>query len=127
MPWLNQAVVTRFMKSGMWDRHLRRLQARNRRKYEALIDALHKHMGERVEVMENGTGLHLLVKVLDGRSQDELIAAAPEGGVRIYGTDSYWIKRDHPLNNCGLVGFSAIEETDIEPGIEALAKAWFNP
>ncbi|WP_165056600.1 MULTISPECIES: PLP-dependent aminotransferase family protein [unclassified Adlercreutzia] len=125
VPWLSQAVLARFLSSGLWDRHLRRLQARNRRKYELLIDALREHMGNKVEVMENGTGLHLLVNVPDGRTQPELIAAARKAGVQIYGTEQYWIRKENALPGCVLVGFSAIEEDDIEPGVRALAHAWF--
>lgn len=114
------------MSSGAWDRHLRRLQAKNHRKYETLIEALHEHMGTRVEVMENGTGLHLLVNVVDGRSQDELVALARAADVRVYDTNRYWMAREYPLGSCVLMGFSAIEEADIEPGIAELARAWFN-
>lgn len=125
VPWLSQAVLARFMSSGMWDRHLRRLQARNRRKYELITNALRTHMDAHVELMENGTGLHLLVRVLDGRSEDELIDAARAAGVRVYGTSRYWMRTQDAPRGCMLIGFSAIAEEDIAPGIEALAKAWF--
>ena len=124
-PWLSQAVLARFIAEGHRDRHLRKQQTRNKRKYETLIDAIETTMGDRVEILKNGTGLHVLVNVLDGRTQDELIAAALEHDVRVYDTSNYWIRKDHPLASCVLVGFSAIEEQDIRPGIEALAKAWF--
>ncbi len=125
VPWLSQAVLARFMRSGQWDRHLRRLQATNRRKYEKLTNALHNHMGQRVSVREKGTGLHMLVDVRDGRSQEELIAAAAAHGVRIYGTAQYCML-DHPnMRSCVMIGFSAIEEKDVEAGVEALAEAWF--
>ncbi|MFR1168258.1 MAG: hypothetical protein ACLSDQ_12165, partial [Adlercreutzia equolifaciens] len=52
VPWLNQKVLARFMTDGSWDRHLRRVQAKNRRKYDALTAALRECMGERVEVLE---------------------------------------------------------------------------
>ncbi|MFR7404645.1 MAG: PLP-dependent aminotransferase family protein, partial [Coriobacteriaceae bacterium] len=84
VPWLNQKVLARFMTDGSWDRHLRRVQAKNRRKYDALTAALRECMGERVEVLECGTGLHLLVRVRDGRGQDELIAAAAAADVAVY-------------------------------------------
>lgn len=124
-PWLSQAATARFMGEGHWDRHLRKLQVKNRRKYEALIGALRRSMDGKVEIMENGSGLHLLVNVLDGRSQQELLALARAEDVAVYGTDKYWMAADHPLKSCVLVGFSAIAEEDIEPGVQALARAWF--
>ncbi len=125
VPWLNQKVLARFMTDGSWDRHLRRVQAKNRRKYDALTAALRECMGERVEVLECGTGLHLLVRVRDGRGQDELIAAAAAADVAVYPTKKYWADRAHRPGGIVLVGFSSIREEDIRPGIEALARAWF--
>ena len=124
VPWLNQAVLGRFMRDG-WDRHLRRAQARNRRKYEALTGALRDVLGSRVRVQENGTGLHLLVTGEDGRSQEELMAAARREGAAVYGTKRYWTNVDDAPEGCVLVGFSAIAEDDIEPGVRALARGWF--
>lgn len=123
--WLMQEVLARYLASGQWDRHLRRLQARSRRKHAVLIDTIERTMKDAVRVHERGCGLHVLVEVRDGRSQGELIALAREHGVRVYGTDRYWMADEHPLGSCVLVGFSAIPEQDIEPGIEALARAWF--
>ncbi len=125
VPWLSQVTLTRFMQEGHRDRHLRKQQTRNKRKYETLVAALQRTMGDRIEILKNGTGLHLLVNVLDGRSQEELIEAALRHDVRVYNTNRYWKRKDHPLASCVLVGFSAIAEEDIEPGIEALARAWF--
>lgn len=125
VPWLSQAVLTRFLRDGHRDRHLRKLQTQNKRKYETLVKTLHEAMGEHVEVMENGTGLHVLVNVLDGRPQEELVRAALERNVRVYETNRYWSSRRHPLASCVLLGFSAIPEEDIQPGICELARAWF--
>ncbi|WP_165247226.1 MocR-like pyridoxine biosynthesis transcription factor PdxR [Adlercreutzia sp. ZJ141] len=123
--WLMQEALARYLASGQWDRHLRRLQARSRRKHTVLMDTIKRTMEGKVRVLEHGCGLHVLLEVLDGRSQGELIALAREEGVRVYGTDRYWTTDGHTLGSCVLVGFSAIPEQDIEPGIEALARAWF--
>ena len=125
VPWLTQTVLARFLSEGHRDRHLRKQQNRNKRKHLALVEALREHMGERIELLENGTGLHVLVNVLDGRTQEELIAAALEHDVRVYDTNRYWMRKAHPLAGCVLVGFSAIPEEDIVPGVKALARAWF--
>lgn len=125
VPWLNQQVLARFMTDGSWDRHLRRVQTRNRRKYDALTAALREYMGDKVDVLECGTGLHLLVRVRDGRSQDELVAAAAAADVAVYPTKKYWANPACATKGVVLVGFSSIAEADIRPGIAALARAWF--
>lgn len=125
VPWLSQAVLRLFMQEGKWDRLLRRAQARNKRKHAALLDAIRAHMGARVEVMEGGAGLHILMRTHDGRSQDELVRAAEYAGVRVYATKQYWMGECSDARHYVLVGFSRIKEEDIEPGIAALASAWF--
>ena len=125
VPWLNQQVLARFMADGSWDRHLRRVQAKNRRKYETLTRVLRATMGNDVEMLENGTGLHLLVRVRDGRPQDELVRQAAEADVAVYPTKKYWTDPARHVSSTVLVGFSSIAEDDIEPGIRALAAAWF--
>ncbi len=125
VPWLNQQVLARFMTDGSWDRHLRRVQAKNRRKHETLTRVLRATMGNDVEMLENGTGLHLLVRVRDGRPQDELVRQAAEADVAVYPTKKYWTDPARHVSSTVLVGFSSIAEDDIEPGIRALAAAWF--
>jgi GntR family transcriptional regulator/MocR family aminotransferase len=126
VPWLSQTVLESYMEKGYWNKHLRRAQAQNKRKYQTLVGALQRHLGDRVDVMENGSGLHLLVGARDGRHQGELIERAAQAGVRVYGTSRYWMSAQHPMQNYVLVGFSAIAENRIGAGIERLARAWFD-
>lgn len=124
--WLTQEVLARYLESGRYSRHIRRVQLRNKRKYEALKDALESYMGNRVNVMEGGSGLHMLVEVKDGRPQDELIALARSAGIAVYDTEKYCMTHPHPLTSCVLIGFSVIEEQLIRPGIKRLTQAWFD-
>lgn len=123
--WIAQETLARYLESGRYSRHIRRIQLRNKKKYEALKSAIATYMGDRVDVIEGGAGLHVLVAVKDGRAQDELIALAHSVGVAVYGTDKYWITHPHPLKSCVLIGFSFIEEQEIRLGIKRLARAWF--
>lgn len=125
VPWLSQAVLARFMKDGSWERHVRRVQVKNRRKYQTLISALKAYGAGRIKILENGTGLHLLVMVNDTRCEEELIAAAAQHDVAVYGTKKYWSCQENAYRGCILIGFSAIAECDIEPGIATLMRAWF--
>ena len=42
-----------------------------------------------------------------------------------YDTNRYWNGHNSDLPSCVLVGFSAIVEKDIVPGVQALTRAWF--
>jgi GntR family transcriptional regulator/MocR family aminotransferase len=125
VPWLSQAVLTSYIEKGYWNKHLRKNQALNKRKHGILISALNKHMAGRIDIMESSSGLHVLLGVLDGRHQNDLIQSAQAAGVKVYGTNRYWMSAHHPMENYVLVGFSAISESKIEAGIAQLAEAWF--
>jgi len=125
VPWFSQVVLRRFIEQGHWEKQTRRALAHNKQKYEALITALNTHMKGKIELIENGAGLHVLVRVKDGKSQDELILMAENQGVGIYGTNQYWMSESPGWESPVLIGFSSIRKEDIEPGIQALAKAWF--
>jgi GntR family transcriptional regulator/MocR family aminotransferase len=125
VPWLSQAVLAKYIEEGHWVKRLRKTLAQNKRKYQVLMAALQTYMGDKIDIMENGSGLHLLVGVLDGRRQNELIYTARHAGVKVYGTNRYWMNENHPMENYVLIGFSAIPEAMIEPGIQQLGEAWF--
>jgi len=125
VPWFSQVVLRRFIEQGHWEKLIRRALAHNKHKYEALINALNTHMKDNIELMENGAGLHVLVRVKDGRSQEQLVRLAEEQGVGVYGTSQYWISDNPVWENPILIGFSSIKKEAIEPGIRMLAKAWF--
>jgi GntR family transcriptional regulator/MocR family aminotransferase len=82
-------------------------------------------MGNKVNVLDHGSGLHILVGVKDKRNQRELIKLAADAGVRVYPTAHYWSKHKHEMQNYVLIGFSSIPREKITPGIERLAAAWF--
>lgn len=125
VPWINQAVLEAYMRQGHWERRIRQMQAANKRKYNLLKSSLQKTMEDQVDIMESGSGLHLLIGVRDGRGQAELIDLARLHCVKVYGTNRYWMAESHPLESYVLVGFSAIEKERIEPGVKRLAEAWF--
>ena len=81
-------------------------------------------MGDLVDVLDEGAGLHLLVVDKYERTQEELIELARRKSVRVYPTDQYWTTDTHPMKSSILIGFSKITEEEIPKGIKQLAKAW---
>jgi len=126
VPWHTQYTLAEFMRQDLWYAHLRRLQTAYRRKHDALVSAIERHLGDRVEYLQQETGLHVLVRTTDGRPEAELIELAAQAGVRVYPTSQDWIAGKPDGWNYVLVGYSAIPLDKIEPGIQALAQAWFS-
>ena len=125
VPWQTQCTLAEFMRQDLWYAHLRRLQTTYRRKHDAIIDAIGRHLGDKVGFLQEETGLHVLVRPKDGRAEGELIGSAARQGVRVYPTSQDWVAGKPDCWNYVLVGYSAIPLAKIEPGIRALARAWF--
>lgn len=124
VPWQTQAAMAAFMKGDHWRTHIRKVVTAMRRKRSVMKDAIARHMGGSVEVVESDGSLFLLVQTHDGREEGELIEAASKAGVCVYPTRRYWTGEVPESWRYVLVGFSGIQIGAIDEGIEALARAW---
>lgn len=123
--WLTQAALHSFMTSSDWDKYVHVTVNHYHHKHEALMKAIDKELGDRVHLIGESAGLHILVGDSWRRGQLKLIELAKENDVRVYETHPYWMDDQHPMENYVLLGFSSIDEEDIAPGIKALAEAWY--
>jgi GntR family transcriptional regulator/MocR family aminotransferase len=75
----------------MYERHLRRLRRRNTARREALRHAVHKYLGERVELNCDVSGAHVVLWPTKRVSEDAAIAHAASRGVGVYGISSFFL------------------------------------
>jgi GntR family transcriptional regulator/MocR family aminotransferase len=117
---LEQETLAEFISSGMYERYLRRVRRRNTAHREALLESIHDHLGDRVEVTGDGAGAHLVLWPRRRVNEEAVIAAAAECGVRIYGIAPYFVKK--PSRAGIIVGYSRMGEKQIREGIRRLAQ-----
>lgn len=120
---LQQLVLADFMNQGHFDRYLRRTNASNAARRNALIDAVRKEFGERAEVSGASAGLHLLVWLegRSGRKIEDVTHKAVRAGVGLYSVDMFHIK---PPRRTGVVlGYASLREREIREGIRRLGLA----
>lgn len=84
------------------------------------MEAIHKHLRDRVVVTGHGSGTHVVLWPKKKASEAEIIARAASHGVGIAGISQYFLQpRGAPL---GLVlGYSRLKEGEIREGIRRLA------
>ncbi|EFM11207.1 transcriptional regulator, GntR family with aminotransferase domain [Paenibacillus curdlanolyticus YK9] len=123
-PLLQRAVML-FMREGHMERHVRRMRRLYQAKHRRLIHALQAHMQDRISIIGQKAGLHLLIDV-HGRQRDELIALAEAAGVRVYSPAPQWSAPAQCPPSLIMLGFGGVPEEAIEEGIRRLAAAWFN-
>ncbi|MBU3179022.1 PLP-dependent aminotransferase family protein [Clostridium estertheticum] len=121
----HQDTLYRFMKEGYWERHIHKMRTLYRKKHGILFSAIDKYMKEKVEIIGEKSGLHILLKVKNGMTEEELIKSAHKMEIKIYPTSIYYaegVSSEFPLI---LLGFGGLTEMQIEEGIQILKKAWF--
>lgn len=125
-PWLEQAVLARFMAEGHWDRHLRRICLVKKRKHDVFVGTATRLMGDGVRIHGHNAGLHILLEVPGGPGEDALVERAAELGVRVYPASPFWADAGRYPGNCLFVGYGMLSEPDIAAALELLRQAWFS-
>ncbi len=120
-PTLMQAAVADFIREGHFDRHLRHLRHEYGARRRALVMALNHYLGEQVHYAQDATGLHVMVYLDKALNEREVIRAAAAHGVRVYPGEVYHLQRPFPPSI--LLGFSGLEEAEIDEGVRRLANA----
>jgi GntR family transcriptional regulator/MocR family aminotransferase len=113
-PVLDQLTLAAFVERGELDRHLRRMRLRFRRRHDAVVVALARHLPE-AQVGGAAAGLHVTVALAPDTDVEAVVARAAQRGVGIFAA-----RHGVPLL---LVGYANIADAAIEPGVRELARA----
>jgi len=122
--WLDQEVLARFISEGHWDAHVRKMAKGNHKRHDLLLESLRQNFGDAITISGEDAGMHLYVGVKNGMSQRDLVRTAYEQGANVYSTVRFWFANPADQDKL-MLGFSAIADADIAPGVEALKRAWF--
>ncbi|MEH6473133.1 MAG: PLP-dependent aminotransferase family protein [Halopseudomonas sp.] len=118
-PVNNQRAVALFIKRGFHDSLTRKLAQEFQTRCQRMSDALETHLSGVYAVPEGGSSIWIrLPKYIDSRRLKEM---ARENGILIQSGDFYFHQDSAPQNYIKL-GFSAIPDDQIEPGIAKLAE-----
>ncbi len=118
-PSNNQRTVALFVSGGYYDSLILRLQRVYRARWEAMGEALDRHLPESATLPSFG-GTSYWVRGPEGLDAEELGREALKDGVAIEPGTIHFTGRNPPRNHFRL-GFSSISTEKIEPGIKALA------
>jgi GntR family transcriptional regulator/MocR family aminotransferase len=114
-PVLDQLALATFIERGELDRHLRRMRLRFRRRRDAVVAALARHLPE-ARVGGAAAGLHVTAALAPGTDLDAVLARAAARGVGIFAA----VHDGPPLL---LVGYANIADAAIDRAVRELAAA----
>jgi GntR family transcriptional regulator / MocR family aminotransferase len=118
-PVLDQVALAALIESGRYDRHLRRMRGIYASRREVLMEALARH-APGLELRGLAAGFHVLVLLPDGISEAEVVDAARERSVGVYGLAGNTFKETR-WPPALVMGFGNLGAGAIEQGIAAIA------
>lgn len=124
VPSFEQYTLAKFMAGSCFERHISRMRNTYKALRDLLIDELKKSaLWERCTVYEENAGLHFLLRVKCGKTEEELVRAAAQAGIRISCLSEYCAKKGPERDPTLVVNYSGVDRDRIPEGIARLAEA----
>lgn len=117
-----QQALYKFISEGHFERHLNKMRNIYKKKREVLVSQIKKNLNN-TEIIGTNAGLHLLLKVNNGMSEEELIKKAAENKIRVLGLSNSYINYDNK-ESIVFMGYGALTLKEIEETINLLKKSW---
>ena len=111
-----QAALADFLSEGHLERHIRRMRRIYGSRREALIEALHRHFGDRATVLGDAAGMHAFVRIDD----KSIVERALKNKVQLRTAHDYYLG-SVPANEF-VFGFAMLSERTIREGIKRIAR-----
>lgn len=120
-PTLEQLALTDFINEGHLERHLRRMRTLYDKRRQTLVRALKQHFGDRVEILGENAGMHLMARLQTPFDDGEVAQRAAAAGVGLVSARLYYLG-EAPTDEF-VLGYSGLSERRIQEGVRRLAKA----
>jgi GntR family transcriptional regulator/MocR family aminotransferase len=117
-PGLDQLALATMIQSGRYDRHLRRMRAVYAGRRDALTGALARH-APGIRLSGLAAGFHAVAHLPDSVTEPEVVAAARERSVGLYGMSAYR-STGAAVPPQLVLGFGNTGERSIQAGIAAV-------
>ncbi|MCV2216650.1 MocR-like pyridoxine biosynthesis transcription factor PdxR [Thauera sp. Sel9] len=122
-PWLEQAVMTRYIEAGEYSRHLHALRRRYHGQRDCLLGGLDRIWGTAGRVSGQHGGMHVAFHLLDGSEHAADVAQkALACGVRLYTLPEAASGGSQDVEQRALLfGYASMDSEAIEQALERLA------
>ena len=120
-----QRQLTNFITQGCFERHLNRMRNIYKAKRDYLLQAFAPYQ-HRVKISGENSGLHLLLTFIDGRTANDITAAAKNAGIHLMDVSSYYIAPEHMnMKNTVILGYGALSMEQLKTQTECLLRILF--
>lgn len=142
---VDQLILKKFIEEGYFERHLNKTRALYKSRHDVLLSCLKNTFCQNEisgrqplnrEVQKRGreifrisgerAGVHLLLHVLNGMTEEELIERAKTRGIKVYGLSEYYVEPRPDAAATILLGYANMSEDKIVEAVKILADAWID-
>lgn len=119
---IDQKMVQLFMERGYYERHLNKMRALYKSKHDVLLAELKKVKGIR-KILGDRSGVHILLQMVSGVSEEERILQAERAGIKVYPLSEYCID-DRIYGPTIILGYATMTEDEIRKAVGILSEVW---
>ncbi|NJM70809.1 MAG: PLP-dependent aminotransferase family protein [Scytonema sp. RU_4_4] len=120
LPLLEQQVLADFIEEGHLERHIRKMRAVYDSRRQALVKSLNAHFGDKVTILGEKAGIHLMVKFHTPFSDEEIIQRAALQGIGMMSAAPHYL-RTHSQGEF-IFGYGELTEQQLEESICRIAQ-----
>jgi GntR family transcriptional regulator/MocR family aminotransferase len=123
-PVLEQLTLARFIDSGAFELHIRKMQKVYQKKRNHLIDCLKRTFGDRVHIIGAAAGLHFVCSFTGIKFDSNMLRRIEQSGIEISSIDKHLLPSaiHKEYDNMLIFGYGNTPIEKMETGIELLAE-----
>lgn len=123
VPALDQQVLARFLSSGAYEQHLSRMKKEYRLRRDRVLDAfLSSSFASRITILEQGAGLHFLLRLDTARSDESLRRRGEALAVRLNFLSEYTAVPRPGQAHTLVVNYAGLDDTRLPEVMALLAE-----
>lgn len=116
-----QYTLARFMENGGFEKHVNRMRNHYLRKRDAFLEAIQKSpIGPLVTITGEEAGVHFLMEISTGVSDEELVAAARERGLRLSPLSHYDHGEEKRFSHVFVINYSSMELDRMDQAVKII-------
>ena len=121
---VDQKIIEIFLREGYFERHLNRMRALYKGKHDLILKKL-KDMTSVSRVFGENAGVHLLLQLKKGVTEEKAEELAKEAGIKVYPLHQYYVDQGQKRDmEAVLLGYATMDDKLIYEAMEALKNAW---
>lgn len=115
-----QYTLAAFIRQGYFEKHINRMRLYYSRQRKRMIETIRKsRLNEVCEIIENGSGLHFLIRVKTDMSDEAILTALKKRGIRLHALSEYFFTPSD-TRHCFILNYSNVDIEKAENACEKL-------